>query len=141
MFYLLHPATIHFPIALLLVNYGLTIWAIRHPDPFVERTAYGALLLGWCGTAAAIATGLLAAALVWPPDDQLLAWLNAHAILGFALLFVYGRALLWRRRDPELLAGPRRGRYLALLSAGALLVVLDGWIGGHMVYRLGTGVR
>lgn len=141
MFYLLHPATIHFPIALLITNYGLTIWNLRRPDPFIERAAYGALLLGWWGTAAGVTTGLIAAALVWPPEDRLLAWLNAHAILGFVLLFVYGRALNWRRREPALLAGPQRKRYLILLSIGVILVALDGWIGGHMVYRLGTGIQ
>jgi uncharacterized membrane protein len=60
-------------------------------------------------------------------------------VLGFALLFAYGRALLWRRRDPRVLDGPDRRRYLALLIVGAVLVAIDGWVGGHMVYRLGFG--
>jgi uncharacterized membrane protein len=54
---------------------------------------------------------------------------------------VYGRALLWRRRVPDVLLGPSRGRYLCLLVAGAVVVGLDGWLGGHLVYRLGLGVR
>jgi uncharacterized membrane protein len=139
--YALHPATIHFPVALLLLNFVLTGWAVYKDDPFVERAAYGALLLGWLGAAGAILSGLLAAALVWPVNDDVLAWLNTHAALGLILLLVYGRALLWRRREPQVLQSVRRRQYLALLVVGALLVALDGWVGGHMVYRLGVGVR
>jgi uncharacterized membrane protein len=139
--YALHPAVIHFPIALLVVNLALTFRHLRRPDPFLERAAYGALMLGWWGAAAGVVSGLIAAARAWPVDAGVLTWLNAHAVLGFVLLYVYGQALLRRRRDPRVLEGPRRRGYLSLLIAGALLLLLDGWIGGHMVYRLGVGVE
>ena len=138
--YALHPAVVHFPIALLVLNLLLTLRHLRHPDPFVERAAYGALLLGWWGALAAIVTGTGAAALVWPVEANVLPWLNSHAVLGFAVLFVYGRALLRRRRQPDVLAGPGRRPYVLLLLLGTGLLLLDGWIGGHMVYRLGVGV-
>jgi uncharacterized membrane protein len=139
--YALHPAVVHFPIALLLLNLALTLHYVRTRDRFIERAAYGALVLGWWGALAAIATGTLAVVLVWPLRPGVLAWLNAHAAFGFALLLVYGRALLWRRRMPNVLEGPERNRYILVLLAGALLVAIDGWIGGHLVYRLGLGVE
>ncbi len=139
--YALHPAVVHFPIALLLLNLVLTLRHLRRPDPFWERAAYGALVLGWWGALAAVASGILAAALAWPVEAGVLTWLNSHAVLGFALLVVYGRALLRRRREPDVLAGPGRRPYLLLLLLGAGLLLLDGWIGGHMVYRLGVGVE
>jgi len=39
------------------------------------------------------------------------------------------------------LANPaaRRG-YLARLAAGVTLLVLDGWLGGHLVYSLRLGI-
>lgn len=138
--YALHPATTHFPIALLLLNLALTLWHLQRPDAFVERAAYGALLIGWWGALAGVASGTLAAALAWPVEAGVLSWLNAHALLGFVLLYIYGRALLQRRREPHVLDGPGRTRYLLWLVSGALLLLLDGWIGGHMVYRLGVGV-
>jgi uncharacterized membrane protein len=70
-----------------------------------------------------------------------LVWVNWHAVLGLALLIVYGRALLWRRRNPALLAGSERRRYLVMLIVGAGIVAIDGWVGGHLVYQLGLGVR
>lgn len=138
--YALHPVAIHFPIALLVLNLALTLWHLRWPDPFLERAAYGALLLGWWGSLAGVITGTIAAALVWPVEAGVLTWLNTHAVLGFVLLYVYGQALLRRRRDPQVLDGPRRRDYLLLLISGVILLLLDGWIGGHMVYRLGVGV-
>lgn len=139
--YALHPAVVHFPIALLLLNLLLTLRCLRTPDSFTERAAYGALVLGWWATLAAIATGTIAVALDWPLRSEVLVWVNWHAVLGLALLIVYGRALLWRRRNPALLAEPERRRYLVMLIVGAGIVVIDGWVGGHLVYRLGLGVR
>jgi uncharacterized membrane protein len=50
--------------------------------------------------------------------------------------------LLLRRRHPDILDLPRqRSGYLRLLLIGALLVLLDGWLGGLLVYSFGLGIR
>ena len=141
MLYLLHPAVIHFPIAFLLLNGALTVWYLRRADTFVERSAYGALVLGWWGALAATGSGLLAVIVSWPLEDAHIAWINAHAVLGALVLFVYGRALLLRRRDPAVLHGVQRRTYLALVLAGAMLAATSGWTGWHLVYQLGLGVQ
>ncbi|WP_026369912.1 DUF2231 domain-containing protein [Kallotenue papyrolyticum] len=137
----LHPFVAHFPIALLLLNLALTLAYLRRGDPFLERAAYGALVIGWWSAFAAVLTGTLELALAWPVQDDLLVWVNVHAVLGFALLWVYGQALLMRKRDARLLHGPRRRRYLSLLILGALLVLAGGWVGGYLVHHLAFGVR
>ena len=137
----LHPFATHFPIALLLLNLALTLLYVRRADPFLERSAYGALVIGWWGLFAATLTGTLDVALHWPLRDDVVVWINAHAGLGLALLLVYGQAVLRRRRDPHILAGAQRQNYLRLLVIGALLLLLSGWVGGHLVYGLGFGVR
>ncbi len=137
----LHPFVVHFPIALLLLNFALTVLYLRRGDPFLERAAYGALVIGWWGAFAAVVTGVIELALAWPLRDDLLIWMNAHAVLGFGVLLVYGQALLLRKRDPQVLYGPRRQRYLLLLSLGALLVFLSGWVGGYLVHSLGFGIN
>ncbi len=137
----LHPAAVHFPIALLVVNYGLTLAYLRWHDPFFDQAAYGALVLGWWGSFAAVLTGTIALASSWPLRADVVGWINMHAILGLVLLWVYGQALLRRRRDPQLLDGADRRRYMQLLSLGVVLLLVDGWIGGHLVYGLGFGIR
>lgn len=137
----LHPFAVHFPIALLLLNLALTLLYLRRRDPFVERCAYGALVIGWWSAFVAIVSGTLDLALHWPLRAEVVGWLNAHAASGLILLIVYGQALLRRRRDPLILDGAQRRVYLSLLGGGAALVLLSGWIGGHLVYQLGFGVR
>lgn len=137
----LHPFVVHFPIALLLLNLALTLLYLRRRDPFLERAAYGALVIGWWGACAAVVTGVIELALAWPLREDILVWMNAHAVLGFAVLFVYGQALLLRKRDSQVLYGPRRRRYLLLLSLGAVLVLASGWVGGQLVHSLGFGIR
>ena len=139
--YAVHPAVIHFPIAFLLLGVVLSLAFLRRPDAFIDRAAYGALVLGWWSALAGIVTGTASVALIWPLRPETLPWINAHAVLGFALLVLFGRALLWRRREPAVLHGPHRLRYIALLLAGAAVVLVDGWLGGHLVYRMGVGIR
>lgn len=137
----LHPAVVHFPIALLTVCVALTVLHLRRPDPFVERAAYGALVLGWWGTFAAILTGTLELALNWPLPANVVGWLNLHAALGLLLLALFGQALLRRRRDPAILDGPGRAAYLRLLLVGFVALLVDGVVGGHLVYGLHFGIR
>lgn len=137
---LLHPAVIHFPIALLLLAAALTAAHLRRPDPWLERCAYGALVLGWWSALAATVTGLGAAALQWPFTPTILMWINWHALTGFAVLGVAGRALIWRKREPQILAGPRRRQYLGMLALLVVLVITSGWLGGELVYTFGVGV-
>jgi hypothetical protein len=76
------------------------------------------------------------------PHADALFWINAHALAGLGVLVVYWQAWQARRRNPHILDTPavRRG-YLAWLGTGAALTVLTGWLGGHLVYVLGIGVR
>ena len=143
--HLIHPVTVHFPIALLFMNGLLTILYLRRKNAAFEISAYICLIGGWLGAAVATASGTLAAITqVVGPDathSDALAWVNAHAILGIGTLVVYGQALLRRRRNPNLLDAPdARNGYLWLLAIGAVLLVGGGWIGGYLVYELGVGV-
>lgn len=141
----LHPLTVHLPIGLLLGNLLLTLLYLRRRDPGLELAAYHCLWLGFVGTLPAIAAGTWDAVqyLGRPaPHPEALSWINAHAISGAALAVVYWQAWQIRRRRPDVLDQPalRRG-YLARLAVGAALLVVSGWIGGHMAYQLGVGVR
>jgi uncharacterized membrane protein len=143
--YPFHPLTVHLPIGLLLGNALLTLLYLRRGDPTFETSAFQCLWLGWIGALLAISAGTFDAArqllLAANPRADALGWINAHALVGFAILVIYWQAWQIRRRNPAVLASPtaRRG-YLARLAIGVALLVLDGWLGGHLVYTLRLGV-
>ncbi|HEU5013265.1 MAG TPA: DUF2231 domain-containing protein [Roseiflexaceae bacterium] len=143
--YALHPLTVHLPIGLLIGNALLTALYLRRGDPALETSAYHCLWLGLLLTLPAVLTGTYAA--VWhltssAAGNSALGWINAHALVGIALVVVYWQAWQQRRRHPAVLADVHKRRgYLVRLGLGVALLVLDGWIGGHMVYALGVGVN
>lgn len=146
MLYPLHPLTVHFPIALLLANTLFSGLYLRRKQPSFEISAYYCLVVGWVGACVALITGTIEAVLrvfsTSATHADALNWVNAHAAVGVTLLVVYGQALLRRRRNPRILDEPvQRVSYIRLLVLGAALVILDGWLGGHLVYALGVGVR
>lgn len=143
--YPIHPLTVHLPIGLLLGNALLTLLYLRRGDATFEQGAFHCLWLGWLGTLLAVATGTIDAArqLFGAPNPRgdALGWINVHALVGIAILAVYWPAWQARRRRPAILDDPQRRRgYLARLAIGVALVVLDGWLGGHLVYTLRLGV-
>jgi uncharacterized membrane protein len=139
----IHPITVHLPIGLLLGNAILTVLYLRRSASELEVAAYHCLWLGFVGMLPAIAAGTwdavryLNGPVVHP---EALMWINAHAISGLALAIVYWQAWQIRRRNPQIIADAlqRRG-YLVRLSIGVALLILSGWIGGHMVYALEIG--
>lgn len=123
----LHPATVHLPLALLLV--GSLIELRARPESPWRASAVHMLLIGWWGALAAALAGMLDAGLRWERTQALLGWVNGHGLGGLAIVAVYWRLTLGRRQP----AATRR-RWLA---AGIGLLLLTGWLGGHLVYGLG----
>lgn len=134
--YLLHPAWVHFPIALLIT--GLAAGGLSAVRRRPEWLAPASSWLLWLGTAAAwiaMGLGLLA-------EDQAphvpMAWeaLADHKTLGFWTVGVFTVLSLWKAFLPQKL--PR----LLLLAwlAGAGLLVATAYHGGEVVYTFGMGV-
>ncbi len=161
MFATLHPAVVHFPIALLLVGSAaalLYLYGPRRAELLV--LAWVMLFLGWLGSAAAILTGLLAQSGL-PPQAPYRGVLNRHIGSGMALAVVYAILLYqgWlsraratsagsgkkSRRAPrpsQLLDDPRARLWVTLLLvAGMLLAAASGWNGGRLVYEWGVNVK
>jgi uncharacterized membrane protein len=146
----LHPAVVHFPIALLLLGSAaglLYLAGVRRAD--LLSLTWWPLRLGWLGGAAAVLTGLLAQSGL-PPQAPYTDVLNWHIGTSWALLLVYAAVLYrqWlyankrRAADPaDLLDLARaRGWLIAALVAGSGLVVVGGWLGGELVYTWGVNV-
>ena len=149
-FITLHPATVHFPIALLLVGSlaGL-LYLWWQPRPDLRLLTWWLLGLGWIGAGVAALTGLLAQGNL-PPQAPYSAVLNGHITSALAVIVTYAaifyRVWLHRNRrragDPvDLLDVPGARTWLTLLLLlGMALVALGGWLGGELVYSWGVNV-
>ncbi|MEZ4706426.1 MAG: DUF2231 domain-containing protein [Caldilineaceae bacterium] len=155
----LHPATVHFPIALLILSSvaGL-LYLYWQPRAELRILVWWTMPVGWLAVGAAILTGLLAQAGL-PPQAPYRGLLNWHISSGLALLVLYAALLYlrWLRRpkqksnvgsaatqnahaDPLLDDAAARWWLTLLLLLGIGLVVASGWNGGRLVYDWGVNV-
>jgi uncharacterized membrane protein len=160
----LHPAVVHFPIALLLLG---SIVALTHlfrigganPPLDLRRTAWFLLSLGWLATIPAVLSGLLAQSPL-PPDAPYRTVLNWHTATGLAVLVIYGLLLYqgWifqgakarkaraargsqNKEVVDLLDNPSSRTWIAVvLLAGMAIIFATGWNGGILVYEWGVNV-
>lgn len=131
--YLLHPAVVHFPIALLLAGWAAGILGRRH-----EAAAQAASWLLWAGTLsawAAMALGLLAAKTAphVPPAWQTLA---LHQTLAFWTVGLFTALSLWRWR----LGRRAEVLFLAAWLAACGVLLATGYEGGELVFTHAMGV-
>ena len=135
----IHPRLVHFPIALSLTGVAFVVLglALRR-----ERwTDYGrmSLFLGWLALIVASLGGLIDESRA-PATAVVTAAINQHITVAISLIVVFGLALYWPLRNRKLWTDPgHRLLYIALLILGALLILLEGWLGGKLVYTLGVG--
>ncbi|MCX7670079.1 MAG: DUF2231 domain-containing protein [Anaerolineae bacterium] len=141
--FLLHPRLIHFPIAWTLLGIACIAVGLLWPRAGERWLWAGRWLLlgGWLSALVAGIAGVVdqSQAADLPAVREAI---NPHITAGIALLIVLGLALYWPLKDKQLfVASGKRLAYLALLLLVALLVLLEGWLGGKLVYELGVGVR
>lgn len=133
----LHATMSHGPIVLLVlaVLFDLLSYARRIAD--LQIVAFILLGLGWLGSVGAVATGWLVQENGQAiPQTETLLWI--HRANGFLIVGVFGGLLLVRVWQRGRLPGSARAYVIAGL-VGMLLVVLQGYMGGTMVYDYGVG--
>ena len=128
----------------------------RWPRAELRILGWGLVLPGWLTVLAAIVSGIVAQGGL-PPDAPFRPILNWHTGSGLALAVLYAE-LLYRgwlhwmranRAEPDESSPPvdildqRNGKWRLTLQLllGSGLVVLSGWLGGHLVYSYGVGVH
>jgi uncharacterized membrane protein len=138
-----HPRFVHFPIALSLVGVVFVVVSFVRGGAGERWFWAGRLLvfLGWIGALVAGVTGMIDQSRA--PDLPVVRdTINSHITVGIALIIVFGLALYWPLRDKKLLSErSHQWGYLALLLLGVGLILLESWLGGQLVYKLGVGVR
>jgi len=128
----------------------------RWPRAELRILGWGLVLPGWLTVLAAIVSGIVAQGGL-PPDAPFRPILNWHTGSGLALAALYAELLYrgwlhWmraKRAEPDDsspavdILDQRNGKWRLTLQLllGIGLVVLSGWLGGHLVYSYGVGVH
>ena len=131
-----HPALVHFPIALLL---SATIADLAWVAGITSNTQIAAVMM-----AGGLAAGLLAMVAGMVDIIKLDESVMPHAVRHMSVVCLawlgYGAAL-YLRRD-SLSGNVAIGTPAIVISiASALLLALGGWLGGRLVYTFGAGVE
>jgi uncharacterized membrane protein len=144
----LHPAVVHFPIALLpLAMLTDVVSLVQRQQPFWERLATLLYLLGAAGAALAVRTGEQAAdSLVGlPPKVQ--PHIGEHSDWAHYTLWLFGAlavlrlALFWRDRTRSEISWRAARLGLAVLAiAGTTVLARTADLGGALVFRHGLAV-
>jgi uncharacterized membrane protein len=134
----IHPATVHFPIALLLAGVVLELYAWWRGRQELVGIAHGILVAGVLTSVVAASTGFLAFYTLPPTHTEeahtIMYW---HLWLQVAALVVFASVVLarWRLRERT----PSGAlRITALVATG--LLIFGSYLGGHLVYRGATGI-
>jgi uncharacterized membrane protein len=131
-----HPALVHFPVALLL---SATIADLAWAAGLTGDTHIGAILMAGGLAAGLLAMGAGMADLI-RLDQKLVPHAMVHAsFVGLAWL-VYGVAL-YLRRDSISASAALSGQAIAASLVGAILLAFGGWLGGRLVYTFGANVQ
>lgn len=134
----LHPALVHFPIALLTAAFLVETLALALGKPAWHRISLWNLGLGTVGAAAAVITGRLAESAA-KHTPEIHGVMELHERLGYVVLGLAGLVLAWRLLARDRLVGRARWAAWALLLAACGTMAWGAHLGGRMVYELGVG--
>lgn len=144
----IHPAVVHFPIALLLTAAAFdAACVVLRGFLWLDRTAAALLTLGGIGLGAAYLSGQRAAEAAAPVTGTAQGVLADHADLALLTLWAGSAAVILRlfviwlgRDDLEVRLGIFRLLALFLVFATAGLLVFTAYHGGLLVFEHGIGV-
>lgn len=138
----LHSASVHVPITLLVLGTLFDLGGYFRRNSDFQLVGFFSLLLGWLGAVSSVVTGWLVQENAITTfnglgfDDRLVFLI--HRLNGFAILTVFAGLLVVRIPKRGSLPEQRGRLYVTVGVIGMLLVLLQGYLGGRMVYGYGV---
>ena len=118
-----HPAFVHFPIALLLMAALAELAAMRRPGGRLRPAAEVMAAIGGVSATVAALFGWIHTGL-WFGGESTMVW---HRWIGTALALIGPLIALIALRAPE-----KRTAFRMLLFTAALLLIVQGWLGAEL---------
>ncbi len=133
----LHPALVHFPVALLSISLLWDITGMMVNGPFWPRMSLWCIIAGLVTALPAAATGMSDYVLIGNKHPGLHT-ATTHMIVMFGALSFYTASLFFRLR---ITVSSRHAMLVPILLSlpGFVLILIGGWLGGELVLRYGIG--
>jgi uncharacterized membrane protein len=136
----LHPAIVHFPIAMLTFSTFVGVYNLFRPSPFLTDLLFWLIAAGVISSFAGIISGLTDESfLKFHADQKRL--LQLHELTGYLTVFIYTGLLFWLIIRKKQLNGREMYIYNLVSVAACIILIYQGYIGGEMVYKNGIGVE
>ena len=136
----LHPITAHFPIALLVVFTGLTVFAAFRRNGWVLEASWLLLLLGTLGAVVATVSGFVSH---FPYEEtKVHDVIEVHLRWSVAVTVIFIVLTVWRLVSR--LRGSDVGSsipFAAFVVLGTGVLTMSGMTGGDLVFDYGINVR
>jgi len=133
-----HPMLVVFPVGLYITSFIFDLVYLAQGDPFWYRAAYWTMLVGLVGNLIAPLPGFIDYLKITPKTEARQIG-TYHLTLGLTLAILYLINLLMRNGG-AIPADQRPWGTIFLNLVGVLLLGVQGWLGGELVYRFGIGV-
>jgi uncharacterized membrane protein len=140
MLHLLHPAFVHFSVALLFLGGLWEAWGQATGGKTSIRRGGIMTIAGTVSLLPTLASGYLAANSIPVPDSASTVF-GLHELNGWVVAGLFVGLLFWKGWYRGVVPAKQRRYYTAALLLGVLLVGYGAFLGGDMVYMHGVGVR
>lgn len=134
----LHPATVHFPVALLITAGIAWIVGLWRKEYRFWEVGFWLHSAGLIGVGLAIVTGNLEIPVDIPEKGQDI--LDIHQTLGYVIAWLFAMLWIWIFMRIKIMLARERQAFTALYWICLSFVVATAWYGGKLVYTFGAGV-
>jgi uncharacterized membrane protein len=136
----LHPILVHFSVALTAASVLFDFASLLLDRASLADAGWWTLALSAVMTVGTVATGIRSRLRLRMGEGPARSFLRTHMALGPIFLGLLLAATIWRATFWEhAIRVP--AAYLAAMGGLLLLMTVQGWLGGELVYRFGAEVR